>query len=280
MLNRKTLFVMFVLLLTAVVTVAVFPYPNARAARSSQEAVSQLTSLFVEEAPTLDEIADEDAWADAEAVEIPVAGGANNGETTVELKSVYTEDMVFFVATWEDPTESFLRSPWEMQADGSWAQLTDPDDRGGDNKLWYEDKLSFIWPIDNSIPNFEQLGCFTACHAGENSDVKPYGNMYTAEEGQLGDIWHWKSVRNLNQVHDQYLDHARYSEEAEDAGRHGDPKDPAVMSITRPKMGPCPRLCLAPTIFRRMGARALFSTVRRSPSIRRSSRSVIACPAL
>jgi hypothetical protein len=41
----------------------------------------------------------------------------------------------------------------------------------------------------------------------------------------LGDIWHWKSIRNLNQVDDQYLDHTRYSEDAPEAGRHSDPND-------------------------------------------------------
>jgi hypothetical protein len=158
-------------------------------------------------------------------VEIEVAGGANNGETTVTIKSVYTEDSVYFLVSWEDPTQSFLREPWEMQADGSWMQLEDPNDKGGDNQLWYEDKMAILWPINDSIPKFKELGCFTACHAGENSDVKPFGNFRTNEEGELGDLWHWKSVRNLNQMHDQYLDSTPYSADTPDAGRHGDPKD-------------------------------------------------------
>jgi hypothetical protein len=197
-------------------------------------------SIGVEEAPTLDGVADEAYWADAPVVEVAVAGGANMGESAVMLKSVYTADMVYFLVTWEDPTHSFLRSPWELQEDGTWAQLKDPDDKGGDNNVWYEDKLSLIWPIDDSIPGFAEMGCFTACHAGENSDVKPYGNKYTAEEGQMGDIWHWKSVRNLNQVHDQYLDAVRYSEDTKEAGRHGDPSDSGgyVNNITEDKSGP------------------------------------------
>ena len=66
--------------------------------------------------------------------------------------------MVYFVASWHDPTESFVRAPWEMQADGTWKQLKDPNDRGGDNNVWYEDKLAFIWPISNSIPDFDDTG--------------------------------------------------------------------------------------------------------------------------
>ncbi len=184
-----------------------------------------LGSIAVSEAPNLDGVADDAVWADAPALTIPVSGGANMGSSEVTLRSVYVGDMVYFVATYSDPTESFLRSPWVKQEDGTWAQLHDPNDRGGDNNLYYEDKMAFIWPIANSIPNFETQGCFTACHAGENSDVKPFGNKYTAEAGQLADIWHWKSVRNLNQVDDQYLDDVRYSADTPEAGRHGDPKD-------------------------------------------------------
>lgn len=184
-----------------------------------------LTAVPVEEAPTLDGVADEAVWADAPQVEIPVRRGANNGETTIILRSVYTEDMVYFVATWEDPTQSFLRSPWEMQADGTWIQLQDPEDLGGDNNLWYEDKLAFIWEINNTVPEFAEDGCFVACHRSDEGDPKPYGNKFFEEEGQLADIWHWKSVRNLFQVDDQYLDSTQYSADTPEAGRHSDPKE-------------------------------------------------------
>jgi len=183
-----------------------------------------LVSIPVAEAPTLDGMADEAIWADAPAIMVAVEEGANMETSEVSLQSVYTEDMVYFFLSWADPTESFMRSPWVKQEDGSWAKLSDPDDRGGDNNVYYEDKLAFIWPINDSIPRFKSMGCFTACHDEEN-DVKPFGNKYTDEEGQMGDIWHWKSVRNLGQMDDQYLDSTRWSEDTPEAGRHGDPKD-------------------------------------------------------
>ena len=184
-----------------------------------------LVAVRVDEDPTLDGAADDAAWENAQPATIPVAGGANNGATQVSIRSVYTGDRVYFLVTWADPSETWLRVPWEKQQDGSWMKLNDPNDRGGDNNQFYEDKISFIWPIDNSVPGFESTGCFVACHAGENPEEKPYGNKYLAEEGQLADIWHWKSVRNLNQVDDQYLDHTRYSEDTPEAGRHSDPND-------------------------------------------------------
>ena len=180
------------------------------------------------DAPTLDGVADEAAWTDAAGVTVSVAGGANAGAHDVTVKSVYSGDMVYFLVTWDDATEDHLRSPWEKQADGSWMQLSNPDDNPGHggNNTYYEDKMSMIWNI-NATPmaDFETVGCSVACHSGENSDIKAYGNKYTAEEGEFGDIWHWKSVRNVAQLDDQYLDSTRWSEDTDGAGRHGDPKD-------------------------------------------------------
>ncbi|MBI5957227.1 MAG: ethylbenzene dehydrogenase [Chloroflexi bacterium] len=251
--RQKVFFVVMSLVLMAMMAAMWLPQPTASATPLGQE-VSALVSLAADESPVLDGVADEAAWADAEASDIEVFGGANNGTTTVTLRSVYTEDMVYFLVTWEDPTESFIRSPWEMQADGTWIQLKDPDDKGGDNNLWYEDKFAFIWPINNSIPGFEEAGCFMACHAGENNDVKPYGNKYTAEEGQTGDIWHWKSVRNLNQVHDQYLDSTQYSPDTKDAGRHSDPKDSGGYADNKTEDGKLPAFMPAGEDFPRDGS--------------------------
>ena len=184
-----------------------------------------LVSAKADAAPKLDGMADDAVWANATEVVIPVAGGANNGSTEIALKSVYSGDMVYYLATWADPTESFIRSPWEKQADGSWKVLKDPNDKGGDNNLVYEDKLAFIWDIGDSIKGFEAGGCMGLCHAGENSDKKPYGNKYTATKGEIGDIWHWKSVRNLGQIDDQYVDDTRYSADTPEAGRKSDTKD-------------------------------------------------------
>ncbi|MEK6751257.1 MAG: ethylbenzene dehydrogenase-related protein [Chloroflexota bacterium] len=190
-----------------------------------------LVASFVDAAPTLDGVADEAFWADAEDFVIDVDGGFGGFETKVNLKAVYTADSVYFLMTYEDPTESWFRSPWQKQEDGTWKKITDPDDKGGDNNSVYEDKMAFIWNINNSIAKFETRGCYTACHDGENPDEKPYGNKFTPGEGQLGDIWHWKSIRNLNQLDDQYVDWTTYEARKDadngnkEAGRKSDPKD-------------------------------------------------------
>ena len=186
--------------------------------------VNILTAVKTDKAPVLDGKAEEQ-WNKAQVMNIQVFGGANMGSSTVSLKSVYTGDSIYFLAQWADPTQSERRSPWQKQSDGSWIELKDPNDKGGDNNLYYEDKLAFVWNINDSIANFNTAGCFVTCHAGEPG--KPYGNKYTSKEGELGDIWHWKGVRTgpVGQIDDQYLDHTRYDKEkSPEAGRKSDPK--------------------------------------------------------
>src|SRR3972149_5308056 len=68
-----------------------------------------LVSVKVDAAPTLDGVADDAVWADAPATEIEVSGGMNfdgKGGTTATLKSVYSGDMVYFVVSYADPTDS------------------------------------------------------------------------------------------------------------------------------------------------------------------------------
>jgi len=207
------------------------PAPTEAPVPAWQGPDGALVSIPIASAPTLDGVGDEAFWADAEEIVIDVDGGFGGFETKAHLKSVYTADSVYFLLSYDDPTESFFRSPWQKQEDGTWMQIKDPDDKGGDNNTVYEDKFSFIWPINNSIPKFETKGCYTACHSGENADEKPYGNKFTSAEGELGDIWHWKSIRNLNQIDDQYVDWTTYEIRKEtdngnkEAGRKADPKE-------------------------------------------------------
>lgn len=181
-----------------------------------------LVSTKVVTAPVIDGNPDA-IWDQATDMTVNVAGGANSGTHTVTLKSVYTEDSVYFLAQWNDDTESLRRLPWQKQADGSWKQLKTSGAKEGGEITYYEDKFAHIWNIN--LPAFDASGCFAACHAGENSDVKDFGNKY-APPGEMADIWHMKIVRTnpTGYLDDQYLDSTRYNETtAPDAGRHSDP---------------------------------------------------------
>ena len=155
------------------------------------------------------------------------------------MRSVYVGDTVYFMYQYRDATQSFRRSPWVKQADGSWAKLNDPADKGGDNNVDYEDKLAVLWNINS--PAFEQKGCMAGCHPGEG---KPHGNKYTPNAGERFDLWHAKFVRgaaSIGQIDDQYVDSTRYDAvKAPEAGRKGDPKTGGgyVDNVSDDKKGP------------------------------------------
>ena len=190
-------------------------------------AADTLTAIKAAKTPNLAAGAADPAWAKAEALTVALAGGANfkDGKTSATLKAVYSGDTLYMLLQYDDPTESVRRFPYQKQTDGSWKKLGDPKDKGGDDNLFYEDKFALIWNIGGSIKNFSQMGCMAACHVGEPG--KPYGNKYTATEGELGDMWHMKSIRGgyIGQIDDQFLDHTRYDKEkAREAGRKSDAK--------------------------------------------------------
>ena len=198
-----------------------------------------LLATKVAAAPALDGAMDA-AWKAAPALTVKAVGGKNlpGGSTEVTLRAVYTADTVYFLVQYKDETNSVRRSPWVKQADGSWQKLKDPNDKGGDNNLYYEDKMAVLWNI--SAPAFEQRGCFAACHTGEG---KPFGNKYTGNAGERLDMWHWKGVRTstVGQIDDQYVDHTRYDKDkAPEAGRKGDPKTGGgyADNVTDDKKGP------------------------------------------
>jgi Ethylbenzene dehydrogenase len=190
-------------------------------------AADTVTAVKAATAPDSRAGAADPAWARAEALSVPLAGGANfnGGKTTATIKALYVGDTLYMLVQYDDPTQSVRRSPYQKQSDGSWKKLSDQNDKGGDNNLYYEDKFALIWNINNSIRGFSQMGCMAACHVGEPG--KLYGNKYLSSEGELGDIWHMKSIRTgyIGQADDQYLDHTRYNKEsAPEAGRKSDPK--------------------------------------------------------
>jgi len=186
-----------------------------------------VTAVKVAQPPKLAAGAADPAWANAKPLSVPLTGGKNfkDGSTTATLKAVYSGDMLYLLLQYDDPTQSVRRSPFQKQADGKWIKLKDPEDKGGDNNKVYEDKFALIWNVNNSIKGFNEQGCMVACHAGEAG--KPYGNKYTASEGEIGDIWHMKSIRTgyIGQTDDQYLDSTRFDKDkAPEAGRKSDPK--------------------------------------------------------
>ena len=179
-------------------------------------------------APVLDAAVVDGVWKTAPATEVKAQKGVNfkegQGNTTGTVQAAYDAKTLWLRVTYDDPTLSVRRSPYVKQADGTWKKLVDPEDKGGDNNKYYEDKVALIWNINHSIFGFdEKFGCQASCHAGEPG--KPYGNKYTEDDGELGDIWHMKYVRTgvIGQADNQYLDSTRFDPaKAPEAGRKSD----------------------------------------------------------
>src|SRR5512133_841301 len=190
-----------------------------------------LVATFTSTAPDLEAGAADPVWSKASPLSAALTGGANfgakpgaKGDSTVTLKAAYTNDMLYMLVQYKDPTNSVRRGPYQKQADGSWIKLKDPADKGGDDNMYYEDKWAMLWPTNAATAQqFDKEGCAMACHEGQ---TKPFGNKYTNLPGQLLDMWHMKGVRTgpWGLVHDQYTDDTRYDPKtASNAGRKGDP---------------------------------------------------------
>ncbi|RMF98604.1 MAG: hypothetical protein D6741_09350 [Planctomycetota bacterium] len=155
-------------------------------------------------------------WEDAAPLAIELANGVGfeGGRTEVVLKALHNGDELFVLAEWKDRTLNRTYLPWKKTPDG-WQHLaTDTKDES----VFYEDKFSLIFPIEHD-PEFERFGCAAYCHVGGG---RAFG--YKGSDVPV-DVWHWKSVRSdpLGQVDDKYW--AEVDFEAEDVGRHGDPKE-------------------------------------------------------
>lgn len=188
------------------------------------DAAGGLVAVPAAGAPVLDGQGSDAAWASAPELTIDTTGGANDSAARVTIRSVYDNQRVYFLVSWEDPTNSWLRNPWEKQPDGSWKLLIGSDNEGNDENEFYEDKLALLWPINDSIPGFDSEGCGTACHLGEGSDEKPLGSMHTNRRGEIADLWNWKAFRNIAQVDDLYVNNDNYKDDYW-AGFQTDPSD-------------------------------------------------------
>src|SRR5438128_1743539 len=96
-----------------------------------------LTAVKVAQAPKLDTLAADPAWAKAPALKVKLDGGNNfvAGATEATLKAVYTPETLYVLLQYNDPTQSVRRFPYQKQADGSWKKLVDPADKGGDDNI-------------------------------------------------------------------------------------------------------------------------------------------------
>jgi hypothetical protein len=196
---------------------------------------TDLVAVKATTAPSLDGIVD-GMWANSPLLEFSTAvpevtgdvfrGYTGNVIPSVKMKAAYDDNNVYFLVQWADPTESLKRSPWFFDAvTKKWAQekgTFDFSTTGSVLRLpFYEDKISFLWNINNSVSGWNSGTCYKSCHAGLPA-IDGSSRHFTNYASEKIDMWHWKSVRGgVNgsfQFHDQYQDNTYPNGRKGDAG--------------------------------------------------------------
>lgn len=202
---------------------------HASAAPDAEPRLPELVAPRVPHSPSIDGAADEAVWLGAGRIEVTTTNGP-----TVRLRAVVAGDRLYLLAQWADPTASLRKGAWSF--DGTrWQAGSKKDD---------EDRLAFLWPIEDSIPQFRTHGCAVMCHT-EDPD-KAVHDMWTNAPPERADLWHWKSARSnpagwADDQHLVYLDTP-----AAGGGRRGDPDTSPGYVRNRTPDGTEPAFAVAP----------------------------------
>lgn len=165
---------------------------------------------------------DDPLWKAANAVQLLVEGRepipAQNG--TVTARALYTDDSLFFLFKWKDPTQSVTKQSWQYDGE-RWGHL-----QGN------EDRIALLFEITR-IRQFATRGCAVICHSPADTPRKDW-QFATNTEDEKGDLWHWKAARSApyRYADDAWLTVAgnptgsyRESGRRKDAGTGGDIKN-------------------------------------------------------
>ncbi len=193
-----------------------------------------LISKKVTTGPTVDGTVDA-AWNDAAKItvspQVPDPGNAMFtgyiGENySTSMRSMYDNQYIYFLVEVVDNTKSFKASPWYFNATTKrWAQESNARTFDASGVLiregFGEDKLSFLWNVDNSTAKFTSQTCYSSCHIFTpylNYAVTPpamksnsgSGNHYTNGANEKIDMWWAHPGRGLiyNIMDDNYQDWA------------------------------------------------------------------------
>ncbi len=178
-----------------------------------------VTANYVKTAPSG---LDDPIWNASRAVQLLVEGreqitGANG---TVTTRALYTDDSLFFLFKWKDPTQSITKQSWKFDSQ-KWFHL-----KGN------EDRIALLFEITR-INKFATRGCAITCHSPADRPREEW-KLATRTADEKGDLWHWKAARSApyNHADDAWLTVAgnptgsyRETGRRKDAGAGGDVKN-------------------------------------------------------
>lgn len=136
----------------------------------------------------------------------------------VSLRSVYDNENIYFLVEWTAPQQSVLDRPWYYNPTTKlWARESNfPvfDDNGFKvREAFNEDKLAFLWNINNSTIGFDNQTCYASCHMNSPTTVGGAaigGNHWTNQVNERIDMWHYHLMKDapFSQLSDEYQDWA------------------------------------------------------------------------
>ena len=161
----------------ALLTVAFIFIPN----QPIQAHTLVITANYVEKAPT---DLDDPVWNKTTAVQLLVEGREKSERQngTVTTRAIYSDDSLYFLFKWKDPTRSVIKQSWEFDGE-KWHHLPGNEDR-----------IALLFEITR-INKFATRGCAVTCHSPADLP-KDKWKFATRTAVEKGDLWHWKAARS------------------------------------------------------------------------------------
>ena len=149
---------------------------------ADSESKLMLKAAEVKAAPSA---VDDPIWADAKAMIVSFEGKEKfaGKKASVATRAVYTDDHIFFLFKWKDPTLSVTKGAWRY------------DGQKWDHQSGTEDRISLLFEI-NRINKFATKGCAVVCHIPEGENNSKNGKFCTTSAAEKGDLWHLKAARS------------------------------------------------------------------------------------
>jgi hypothetical protein len=166
-------------LLGAAVVFAAAPSPD-------DTGVMTITARYVKTPPAG---IDDPAWQRVAPVQVPVAGRLEMADVkgTVSATALFTDNELYFLLSWEDPTRSTVKESWKFDGE-KWIHLK------GD-----EDRIALLFEIDR-INQFSSKSCAVVCHSPADLPREQW-KLATRSPADKGDLWHWKAARSAPYLH-------------------------------------------------------------------------------
>jgi hypothetical protein len=172
---RKILLSILFALLLGTGALLIFPNPLLQAH------TLLVSAGFVEKAPAG---LDDPIWRRTQAVQLLVEGRekSGSGNATVTARALYTDDRLYFLFKWKDPTRSVIKQSWQFDGQ-KWRHLAGNEDR-----------IALLFEITR-INKFATRGCAITCHSPADVPREEW-KFTTKTAAEKGDLWHWKAARS------------------------------------------------------------------------------------